>query len=372
MPPAYRIQSIDFLRGVIMVIMAIDHSRTFLHSSFNEFNPEDLTKTTPVLFFTRWITHYCAPNFIFLTGVAGYLMLQKIQSKKQMSGYLVSRALILVLLELTLFRFCWAQGHDFFQPFFLLVVIWAIAISMLFLALVIWLPYRVILAVGVLILLLHNTLTSVHFPENTWMFRFWAFFYSGGYVTFPGNVSAIFLYPVLPYFGLISLGYCLGKLFGPSFTPQRRKTILIGLGTGAIILFIVLRYFNIYGDPRPWVPQNNVIFSLMAFLRATKYPVSLLFALMTIGPALLVLAFIEPVRNKVTSFFVTIGSVPMFYYILHLILFVSIGFIGGFNKYNLAIVYVWFAIVVAILFLLCRWYSKYKFSHPEKKWLRYL
>src|SRR5689334_10049412 len=150
--PSSRIQSIDFLRGLVMVIMAIDHSRTFLHSSFNIFNAEDLTKTTPVLFFTRWITHFCAPDFIFLTGTAAYLMLQKVQSRKRMMGYLLSRALILIFLELTVFRFCWAQGQGFFEPFFLLVVIWAIAVSMIFLAFAIWLPYRVILVLGFLIL----------------------------------------------------------------------------------------------------------------------------------------------------------------------------------------------------------------------------
>jgi uncharacterized membrane protein len=367
-----RIQSIDFLRGLVMVIMAIDHSRTFLHVSFFEFGPEDLTKTTPVLFFTRWITHYCAPVFIFLVGTSTYLLQQKAPSKKAVAQFLIPRALILILLELTVFRFCWNHGERIFEPYFFLPVIWTIAWSMLFLVIVIWLPYFVTLLMGLLILFLHNTLASVSFPENSGMSVLWAFFYRGGHVTISGNVGAYFLYPVLPYFGMVSLGYCLGRIFTPVFTPARRKKILIGIGSAAIILFIVLRYFNVYGDPSPWEPQKNGLFSLMAFLRTTKYPVSLLYSLMTLGPALLVLAFIEPVRNKITGFFVTIGSVPFFYYILHLIFFLLLGYILQFNTQSLAMVYVWFAVVVILLFVLCKWYSKYKFSHPEKKWLRYL
>jgi uncharacterized membrane protein len=370
--PASRIQSIDFLRGLVMVFMAIDHSRTFLHSSFNEFNAEDLTKTTPILFFTRWIPHFCAPVFIFLTGTAAYLMFQKIQSKKQLAGFLLSRALILIFLELTIFRFCWSHGEGLLEPFFFLPVIWAIAVSMIFLALVIWLPYRIILVLGFLILFLHNTLSGIQFPEGSGLYKFWTFFYSGGFTNLFGNVGAFFLYPVLPYFGLISLGFCLGAVYKQDYQAQRRRKLLTGMGIAAIVLFIVLRFINGYGDPHTWEPQKNTLFSIMAFLRATKYPVSLLFSLMILGPALLILAFIEPVRNGITRFFVTIGSVPMFYYILHLLFFVTIGFIRGFNKDSLLVVYVWFVIVVTILYVLCRWYAKYKFSHPEKKWLRYL
>lgn len=366
-----RIHSIDFLRGVVMVLMAIDHSRTFLHEDFPVFNAEDLGKTSPALFFTRWVTHFCAPVFIFLAGTSAYLMQVKTGSKKKVFIFLITRALILIFLELTLFRFLWNFSGSFTNPFALLVVIWAIGISMIFLAFLIYLPYRAILVFGLAVLLLHNLLANVSFPEGSAMSKLWAFIYTGGFVPL-GKASVFVLYPALPYFGLIALGYCLGYLFTPSFSTEKRKLILSILGTSAIVVFVILRYFNLYGDPRPWETGKNAMYSFMAFLKTTKYPVSLHFALMTLGPALLTLAFIEPIKNAAVKFFVVIGSVPMFYYVLHLIFFSTIARITGFYKYDLAMVYVWFVIVVFVLYLLCLWYSKYKFNHPEKKWLKYL
>jgi uncharacterized membrane protein len=367
-----RIQSIDFLRGIVMVFMALDHARTFFHSSYVEFNAEDLTQTNPALFFTRWITHFCAPVFIFLTGVSAYLMLQKIKSKKKVFNFLLTRGLLLLLLELTLFRYCWHPRDPFFQPFILVVVIWAIGWSMIFLAFMIWLPYRIILGLGLAILIFHNTLAGISFPGNSAMDIFWAFFYRGGMVEIPGNVLVLFLYPILPHIGLIALGYCLGYIYGPAFTSQRRKKTLYMMGSIAIILFLLLRYFNLYGDPHDWETQHNTIYSIMAFLRTTKYPLSLLYALMTIGPALIVLALLESVKGRIANFFVVIGSVPMFYFILHLFLLVVLAFIIGFNKYNLVVTYALFVLVVICLYFLCRWYSRYKFEHPEKKWLKYI
>ena len=367
-----RIQSIDFLRGLVMVFMALDHTRTFLHSSYTQFNAEDLTQPNPALFFTRWITHFCAPVFIFLTGTSAYMLLQKIKSQKKLFDFLLTRGFILLLLELTLFRFCWQPWASFFQPFILLPVIWAIGWSMIFLAFLIWLPYRAILIFGLAVLFLHNTLSGIHFAEGSGADIFWAFFYRGGIAEIPGHITVLFLYPVLPHFSLIALGFCLGYIYDSSFTYTRRKKILLGLGSIAIFLFIILRYFNIYGDPRPWVAGQNTIYTIMAFLRTTKYPLSLLYAFMTLGPALIILGLIEPVKNRLIHFFITIGSAPMFYFILHLVLLVLLGYIIGFNKYNLATVYAWFVTIVVILFFLCKWYSKYKFRHPEKKWLKFL
>lgn len=366
-----RIQSIDFLRGIVMVLMVLDHTRTFLHEDFKQFNAEDLTQTTPVLFFTRWITHFCAPVFIFLTGTSAYLFQQKGASGKKVAGFLLSRGLILILLELTLFRICWLHG-DFFASYIGLLVIWTIGISMIFLAILIFLPYRVILVVGMLIMFLHNTLAGISFPEDSAKAIVWAGLYSGGGGMLFGKIYLYFLFPVIPYLGLIALGYCLGYLYRPSFTQQRRKIVLLAIGTACILLFIILRYFNIYGDPRPWGAGKNAIFSIMDFLKTNKYPISLLYALMTIGPFLIVLALIEPVRNKLVSFFALIGSVPLFYYIWHLPILALLGAIIGYNTDNLVMVYVWFVIVVVILFILSRWYARYKFNHPEKKWLRYL
>jgi uncharacterized membrane protein len=372
MAPVTRIQSIDFLRGIVMVLMVLDHTRTFLHGDFKQFNAEDLAQTTPVLFFTRWITHFCAPVFIFLTGTSAYLFQQKGASRKKVAGFLLSRGLILIFLELTIFRICWVHG-DFFASYIGLLVIWTIGISMIFLAALIFLPYRVILVVGMLIMFLHNMLAGISFPEDSAMAIVWAGLYSGGGGMLFGKIYLYFLFPVIPYLGLIALGYCLGYLYGLSFTQQRRRIVLLAMGITCVLLFLILRYFNIYGDPRPWGPGKNVIFSIMDFLKTNKYPISLLYALMTIGPSLIILALIEPVHNKLVSFFALIGSVPLFYYILHLPILALLGAIIGYNKVqSLAMVYVWFAVIVAVLYMLSRWYARYKFTHPDKKWLRYL
>jgi uncharacterized membrane protein len=366
-----RIHSIDFLRGIVMVLMALDHTRTFLHEDFYQFNAEDLSQTTPVLFFTRWVTHFCAPVFIFLVGTSAYLLHRRAGSKKQLSQFLITRGLLLIFLEITLFRLCWSPPSNFLQPRIMLLVIWAIGISMIFLAFLVYLPYRVILITGLMIVFFHNTLAPVTFPEGSSMATFWAFFYSGGPGSI-GNINLFFLYPILPYFGLIALGYCLGSLYAPGYPFDQRKRWLLGLGTGTILLFIILRYFNIYGDPNPWEPGKDAVYSTMAFLKTTKYPVSLLYCMMTLGPALILLALVEPVKNRVISLFVTIGAVPMFYYILHLVFLAVLVRVVGFNAYNLFVVYVYFISLVIVLYLLCRKYAKYKSRHPEKKWLRYL
>jgi uncharacterized membrane protein len=366
-----RVHSIDFLRGMVMVLMALDHVRTFLHEDFYQFNAEDLSQTTPVLFFTRWVTHFCAPVFIFLVGTSASLMLQKTRSKMEVSRFLMSRGLFLIALELTLFRMCWSSPANFFQPFVSLLVIWAIGISMIALAALIHAPYRAVLIIGLVILFFHNTLSPVSFAEGSPMATFWAFFYSGGNGAI-GNVGVFFLYPILPFIGLVALGFCLGYLYTPDVAPERRRRLLLMMGGVAILLFVVLRYFNIYGDPQPWEAGKNSMYSFMAFLRTTKYPVSLLYCLMTLGPALIILAWIEGVRNKVVQFFATIGAVPMFYYILHLVFIAVIAGIAGRNAFGLLAVYGFFFFVVALLYLLCRWYAKYKSQHPDKKWLMYL
>lgn len=366
-----RVHSIDFLRGIVMVLMALDHVRTFLHADFYQFNAEDLSQTTPILFFTRWVTHFCAPVFIFLVGTSAYLMLQKTGSKPTVSRFLVSRGLFLILLEVTLFRMCWSSPANFLQPYASLLVIWAIGINMIILAALIHAPYKFVLIFGFVILFFHNTLSAVSFPEGSAMATFWAFFYSGGNGAI-GNFGVFFLYPILPFIGLVALGFCLGKIYARDFSPSRRRQLLLQMGGAAILLFVVLRYLNIYGDPRPWEVGKNSLFSFMAFLRTTKYPVSLLYCLMTIGPALVTLALIEGVKNRVVQFFVTIGSVPMFYYILHLVFIAIIGAVAGRNGFDLAVVYVVFFLVVALLYALCFWYAGFKSRHPEKKWLMYL
>ncbi|MGP8215456.1 MAG: DUF1624 domain-containing protein [Bacteroidia bacterium] len=372
---AGRITSIDLLRGIIMVIMALDHSRDFLHFDAWKHDPLDFLYTTPLLFLTRWITHYCAPNFIFLAGLSAYLYGQK--AGNNLTKFLLTRGLWLILLEFTILRLGWTE--EIFSLNFTALVVWAIGISMIFLAVWHKLPYYIIFITGILIVVLHN-LTDPYNPDVTTLIgKVWAFLHVKTPLTL-GPLHVYVLYPVLPYFGLICLGYCLGKLYTPTVNAEVRQRDLILIGTACIALFVVLRLFNIYGDSSPWVPFNNLwsskadyLFSFLSFINTTKYPCSLLFILMTVGPALILLAILENANNSIARFFITIGRVPMFYYIIHIYMFnaIAIAF-GGRNQLHLTTVYFAWMFVVFLLYFPCLWYSKYKASHPEKWWLSYL
>ncbi len=421
-----RITSIDLLRGLIMVVMAIDHCRDFLHFDAWVHDPTDFKYTTPFLFLTRWITHFCAPNFILLAGLSAYLYGLK-KGGSELTKFLVTRGLWLILLEFTLFRFLWSGDiygkrliienaiatHNLglvmlalfyaigmFNLHFTALVIWAIGMSMVFLAFWRKLPYSVILISGLLIVLLHN-LTDAFNPDSLGIMDavgnsqsanlsvggiIWAFLHRVTPVTI-GPVHVFVLYPLLPYFGLICLGYCLGKFYAPTYAAESRQRNLILLGVGSIALFIVLRLFNIYGDPSPFTPFTNlwstpanITFSILSFINTTKYPCSLLYILMTVGPALIFLAMVEKADNVVAHFFITIGKVPMFYYILHLILINLTAFAikashiaeETNNRVHLSEVYIAWAFVVFSLYFVCKWYGKYKAAHPEKWWLSYL
>jgi uncharacterized membrane protein len=370
-----RITSIDFLRGLVMVIMALDHSRDFLHFDAWTHSPTDFLHTTPFLFLTRWITHYCAPNFIFLAGLSAYLYGQK--AGNNLTRFLITRGLWLIFLEFTLFKYGWTG--TLFTLNFTSLVIWAIGISMIFLALWHKLPYYVVLVSGLLIVFLHN-FTDTYNPDTTTTWgNIWAILHVVKPLTL-GPVHTFNLYPILPYFGLISLGYCLGKLYAPAFTAEKRKKTLMTLGVACVALFVVLRSFNIYGDAALWTHYNNLwsgtanfVFSLLSFVNTTKYPCSLLYILMTIGPGLIFLSLFENTNNFISRFFILYGKVPMFYYILHLYLFRFIAeVLDWHNKKHLATVYFAWAFVVLILYYPCLWYSKYKAAHPEKWWLSYI
>jgi uncharacterized membrane protein len=393
-----RITSIDFLRGLIMVVMAIDHCRDFLHFDAWTHDPLDFRYTTPILFLTRWITNFCAPNFIFLAGLSAYLY--GLKKGKELTRFLLTRGLWLIFLEFTLFKFLWTGS--LFTMHFTALVIWAIGVSMVFLAFWRKLPYLVILITGFAIVFLHNA-TDIFNPDKLSILNavgppqqpvmpssvlgiVWAFLHRVTPLTI-GSLHVFVLYPLLPYFGLISLGYCLGKFYAPGYVAESRQRNLIFLGTGAIALFIVLRIFNVYGDPSPWTPFSNLwstpanyVFSFLSFINTTKYPCSLLYILMTVGPALLFLAMFETADNAVARFFITIGRVPMFYYILHLILINLIALVLQYinhydtmnNHYHLLTVYIAWLFVVSSLYFVCKWYGKYKAAHPEKWWLSYL
>jgi len=372
-----RITSIDFVRGLIMVVMALDHSRDFLHFDAWVHSPTDFTYTTSILFLTRWVTHYCAPNFIFLAGLAAYLYGQK--PGNNLTRFLITRGLWLIVLEFTLFKFLWTG--EYFNNNFTALVIYAIGITMIFLAVWHKLPYRIVFLTGLLIVFLHNFTDPYKLNPDTILGKVWSLLH----VVRPigiGPLHIFVLYPVLPYFGLICLGYCFGKLYTPTVTAERRQRSLILTGVGCIALFVVLRLFNIYGDANPWYPitwlhstSYNYLYSALSFVNTTKYPCSLLYILMTVGPALILLALAESFgSNAITNFFINIGRVPMFYYILHLIMFRLIVTImpTWHNGVHLVTVYFAWAFVVLVLYYPCVWFSKYKAAHPEKWYLSYL
>jgi len=389
---AKRIGSIDLLRGLVMIIMALDHVRDYFHQGAFLYDPLDLEKTSTALFFTRWITHFCAPVFMFLAGTAAYISGQK-KTKKELSLFLLTRGLWLVLLELTLIGFEWNFDITFSNIYF--IVIWALGISMIALAGLIHLPYKLILVIGIVLVAGHNLLDNVHVTGNNLPAFGWALLHQMNFFTWHGK-NVFVGYPVLPWIGVMALGYCLGILYTRNFDAAKRKKILLRIGSGAILLFILIRFINVYGDPSQWSHQQSAWFTVLSFIKATKYPPSLLYILMTLGPALLFLAVTENVSNRVSKIISIYGRVPMFYYILHIFLvhlltllasgwFTHFGYrvwilqqplwfstsLKGYG-FSLGIVYlVWISIVVS-LYPLCKWYDKYKTSHKEKWWLSYL
>ena len=393
-PIKNRVHSIDLLRGLAIIIMALDHTRNFFHSDAMIFGPADLTRTTVPLFFTRWITHFCAPTFVFLAGTSAFLVGQR-KTKKELSLFLLYRGLWLLFLELTVVNFGWTFNIHF--PFFVLGVIWALGISMMVLSILVHLPFRVVLSVGIILVAAHNLLDTIHVPGNTLKSFLWSALHDPGFGRESGHLiingrSIIVDYPVSPWIGVIALGYCFGYLYKPGVDVVARRKILLMLGVGAVLLFIFLRMINIYGDPHPWSDQKSPAFTFLSFLKVTKYPPSLQFILMTLGPAALFLAVAEKSFKGFGKPIIHIGRVPMFFYLVHIYLIHVLalfaakftGFewidmvsqkpltpvVNGYG-FSLGMLYVIWIIVILLLYPLCKRYDKYKSSH-KKWWLSYL
>ena len=390
-----RIESIDVLRGIVMVIMALDHVRDYFHISANIDDPTNLETTTPLLFMTRFITHFCAPVFIFLSGTSIYLQSLK-KSKNELSAFLIKRGLWLILVEIIIISFAWSFNPGY--NFIFLQVIWAIGISMVILGVVTRLPFNLILGLGLIIVFGHNLLdvpeSQPGYVHNIWM----DLVHSARFSVYPitGSHSAFIVYPFLAWTGLMMLGYCAGKFFTPAIPAFKRKQYLLGSGILLIIVFVILRASKVYGDPNEWSEQRNFLYTFFSFLSVNKYPPSLLFLCITIGPALILLSFLERFQNRFTNVMRTYGRVAFFYYILHLYLIHLVSAISFFIRghsledasktgeifpfyfvapgegYNLGVVYLVWIGVVAALYPLCKWYDKYKTMHKEKKWLSYL
>lgn len=396
-PDKKRIESIDILRGIAMVIMALDHARDYFHIGANLDDPLNLAITTPALYATRWITHFCAPIFVFLSGTSIYLQSLR-KTKKELSSFLIKRGLWLIFAEIVIVAFAWTfNPHYNIIPF---QVIWAIGISMVILGLLIFirLPYKIIFILGLLIVFGHNLLDI---PEAAPGFKasfLWDLFHHGFFTLYPvfDNHNAMLVYPFLAWTGLMMLGYCAGILFTSKYTAEQRRKFLTRLGLGLILFFVALRFSSVYGDPVDWTGQKNGFYTFLSFMKVNKYPPSLLYLCITIGPALLLLAFIEKIKNGFANFMIVFGRTAFFYYIIHIYLihllaaicFFARGhsfaeatrvgnqfpflFVAPGEGYNLWVVYGVWALVVIALYPLCKRYDKYKTSHKEKWWLSYL
>jgi uncharacterized membrane protein len=385
-----RVDSIDLLRGLIMIIMALDHVRDYFHADAYIHDPTDLSHTSTILFFTRWITHFCAPTFMFLSGTSAFLVGIR-KGKKALSKFLLTRGLWLIFLELTVINFGWYFNIEF--PSIDFLVIWALGISMIFLSLLVYLPIWAILIISLVMIFGHNLLDTVHVQGEGAAPVLWSVLHQQNLFFF-GHFTLFIGYPIIPWIGVMSLGYCLGRIYAQDITPAQRKKILLWLGTGAILLFITIRYINGYGDPFHWSKQQTARFTFLSFLNVSKYPPSLLYILVTLGPGLLFLAITENKRFFLSEPIKVIGRVPMFYYLVHiylvhLVALFSTYFIGyhprdmvlsawvNFNPhlqgfgFSLGVVYaVWLGCIV-ILYFLCKWYDRYKRSH-HYWWLSYL
>ncbi|HVU17728.1 MAG TPA: heparan-alpha-glucosaminide N-acetyltransferase domain-containing protein [Candidatus Didemnitutus sp.] len=387
-PAAPRLESIDLLRGVIMVVMALDHVRDFFQwSAVHGYDPLDLATTTPALFFTRWITNYCAPLFSFLAGTGTYLAFKRGKSKRELSWFLVTRGLWLIFLELTLLT--WFGWQFQITPTsYILATLWTLGWAMIVLAGLIHLPLWATAVISIGMIVGHNALDRISPASWGGAAPVWELLHAGGNLSL-GKFSFWVFYPLIPWPGIMGAGFCLGAVYAwPS--PERRRW-LYRVGAIAVVAFVVLRGFNIYGNTTPWMSQKSPLFSFLSFLDCRKYPPSLLYFLMTVGPGLLFLGYFEgrAVPGWMRPFLVY-GRVPMFYYLLHIPLIHGLSKLlnviryggGDFNAISssgtpppdagisLGLTWLVWIGIVAALYLPCRWFADLK-RRRKDAWLTY-
>ena len=385
-----RLDSIDLLRGLVMVLMALDHTRDFFHSGvFRGEDPLDLSRTSALLFFTRWITHFCAPVFVFLAGTGAFLSTTRGKTSRELSWFLVSRGLWLVLLELTWVRWAgWSFAINLHEHWG--NVIWAIGWSMVALAALIRLPLWATAVVGLVMIATHNAVDGIRPGDLGAWGWLWRLLHAGGSFEFAPGYRLGAGYPLIPWIGVMAIGYSFGALVArPSLERQKW---LLRLGLALVVLFVALRLLNAYGDPKPWSQQRNGLFTLFSFLDCHKYPPSLCYLLMTLGPSLLLLAWLERGTPRWLRWVLVFGRVPLFYYLLHLPLIHGLSVLVHWLRFghadwlwgntegikaptgagfDLIWVYVAWAAVLLILYPVCKWFAELK-RRRRDAWLSYL
>jgi uncharacterized membrane protein len=375
--------------------MLLDHTREFVHRDVLNFDATDLRMTTVPLFFTRWITHFCAPVFVFLAGTGVFLQAARGKNKAELSKFLVKRVLWLALLELTLIRALVWFNLDYHYALEL-QVIWVIGVSMVVLAALIYLPLRAVAAGGVAMIALHNLLDGFRVkpsPTTGFWAAVWMTLHQQGVIFFTPKVYGLALYPLIPWIGVLATGYAFGAFY--QMESERRRRILFRLGAAMLACFILLRGVNVYGDPNRWAAQKNAVFTVLSFLNVTKYPPSLLFLLLTLGGGILALPWFERIENaKLARIFVAFGRVPLFFYFgqwiaVHLLATLA-GYLAGqpvawlfatpLNRpspnpgnlgFSLWMVYLAWVLGALLLYLPCLWFAGVK-RRRRDWWLSYL
>lgn len=395
MPPATgRIQMVDALRGAIIMIMAIDHVRDFISSAAMSFSPTDMKRTTALIFFTRWITHLCAPVFAFTAGIGAFLWMGRSRTKAELSRFLLTRGLWLMLLEVTVFRFLLSFELTYSGKMVILTVFWMLGLCMVMLAGLIHLPARALAILSLVTIVVHDLFDGVaaaRFGKAAWL---WNILHRQGAFGL-GDSMVLVAYPLIPWVAVMAAGFTLGPVL--SWEPDRRRRFLLRTGLAMSAAFVIIRAINVYGDPARWSTQPSALFTALSFLNTTKYPPSLLFLLMTLGPAIAVMAWMDGKNFSFGNPLIVFGRTPFFFFLAHIAVIHAIYILLGFFRYGSAgfllipppsmgsprqsfpspygydlwVVYaVWIAVLL-ILYPACRWYAQLR-QRRKDWWLSYL
>lgn len=386
-----RISSIDLMRGIVMIIMALDHVRDFFHADAQLFSPTDLSQTTTLLFFTRWITHFCAPTFVFLSGISAGIS-RKRKSNKELSWFLFTRGLWLVILEITVIRFGFAFNLYYDVTFF--EVIYTLGASMMILSALVFLPRKIVLIAGLVLIFGHDALNFIRLAPQDSGYGIWTLLQQPGFISMDGSHGIFVSYPLIPWLGIMLAGYGMSGIYTDAAAEKRKKQLLYS-GLTAITLFIIIRFANVLAPLDTWSVQENSWLTFLSFINTTKYPATVLFTLMTLGPVLIILSFAEKAHGWITEKATVIGRVPLFYFIVHFYILhaaalgihlmasgksitdidfhlsAGLGGIAPGTGYPLIWTYVAWITLIILLYPICKWYNGYKSRHTHW-WLSYL